>query len=345
MRAAVIKSKGVIKFEEIEKPQPKQGEALIKIKACGICGSDLPRIFKGTYRYPLVPGHEMSGIIEDVGDGSPKEIIGKHVAIFPLIPCRNCEDCETGNYAQCSHYSYLGSRVNGGMAEYVIAPIWNLCFLSDNITFEEGAMIEPATVAQHAINKAGIKVGNSVVIYGAGPIGILTARWAKISGALNTAIVDVDDAKVEFARKVGIDLALNSKKEDPIPWVKSITKTGADIAIEASGSPTALQQCIESVRNFGKVILLGNPNNDMCIPIDLYSKILRKEVKLLGNWNTIYTSKNNEWEITIRSVESGNLKLKDLVTHRASIEDLPDIIEKMYNKEIFYNKVLMINDN
>ncbi|ADL69229.1 Alcohol dehydrogenase GroES domain protein [Thermoanaerobacterium thermosaccharolyticum DSM 571] len=345
MKAAVIKSKGVIIFENIEKPKPKQGEALIKIKACGVCGSDLPRIYRETYHYPLVAGHEMSGIVEEVGEDVDKSIIGKRVAIFPLIPCRKCASCETGNYAQCSNYNYLGSRTDGGMAEYVVAPIWNLCPFDDRVSFEEGAMIEPATVAQHALRNARIDIGSNVVIYGAGPIGLLVAKWAKISGATNVMMVDVDEMKIDFAKKVGFDLIINSGKEDPIKWIKDITKDGADIAVEASGSYKALQQCIESIKNFGKVILLGNPDSDMNIPLKLYSKILRKEATLKGSWNTVYTSLNkNEWKTTINTLESGRLKLSDLITHKVKIEDLPETIEKMHNKDIFYTKVLMIND-
>ena len=134
MKALNLHAVGDLRYEEVPDPVREKGEVLMKVRACGICGSDIPRIFKkGTYHFPTIPGHEFAG---EIVDADNKELIGKRAAVFPLIPCRQCAACETGNYAQCSHYDYYGSRRDGGFAEYIAVKEWNLVFFDDSLSFE-----------------------------------------------------------------------------------------------------------------------------------------------------------------------------------------------------------------
>ena len=157
MKALTLHKLGDLRIDETAVPHPGENEALVAVRAAGICGSDIPRTYKtGAYFYPLIPGHEFSGIVESIGAGVDSRWRGKRVGVFPLIPCRTCMPCRKKQYEMCRHYSYLGSRRNGGFAEYVAVPSDNLIELAEDISYEQAAMMEPMAVAVHAIRKAGI---------------------------------------------------------------------------------------------------------------------------------------------------------------------------------------------
>ena len=145
MRAYELHGVNDLRREDIEKPEIPSGWVLVQVKASGICSSDIPRIFtNGTYHFPTIPGHEFSGVVAAYGEGVPEERVGKRVGIFPLIPCRTCPQCRQKKYEMCEHYDYLGSRRDGGFAEYVAVPDWNLMELPENVSFREAAMLEPS---------------------------------------------------------------------------------------------------------------------------------------------------------------------------------------------------------
>ena len=180
MKALDLYAIGDLRFEELPIPSLGIDEVLVRIAYCGICGSDIPRVFtKGTYHFPTVIGHEFSGTVELDPKG---ELTAKRVAVFPLLPCFECDSCKTENYALCSAYDYYGSRRDGGMAEYLAVKRFNILELPDSVSLEAGAMCEPSAVALHAIKKLGNLDGKSLLISGAGPIGIIAAMWAKNGG-------------------------------------------------------------------------------------------------------------------------------------------------------------------
>ena len=176
MKALNLHAVGDLRYEDVPMPVRQAGEVLLKVHACGICGSDLPRVFtKGTYHFPTIPGHEFAGEIVEADDPS---LVGRRAAVFPLLPCRKCEACQVGEYAQCSDYDYYGSRRDGAFAEYIAVKEWNLVFFDDSLSYEEAAMCEPAAVALHAIGQASVGIGDTVAVFGAGPIGIMLGLWA-----------------------------------------------------------------------------------------------------------------------------------------------------------------------
>lgn len=331
-------------YDEVEKPTPKGEEILIKVSACGICGSDIPRVYElGTRTYPVTIGHEFSGTIVEVGNEKNEDLIGKTAAIFPLIPCGECESCKTGNYAQCSNYNYLGSRCDGGFAEYCLIPSkWHLVFSNNpKVSKEDLALVEPATVAQHALRKGDVKAGETVVIFGAGPIGIMAARWAKIFGAKNVVLVDVVDIKVDFAKKLGFTV-INSVKEDCPKIIKEMTDgRGADVVIEGTGSSGGINTAIQCVRMFGRIAMLGNPHQDTNINLSNHSDILRKEINLIGVWNSYYLNiPVNEWRYTVDMIDEGKLIVSDLITHKSDLEHLKELFDQIYNHEITICKAI-----
>ena len=332
MKAARLHAIGDLRCDEVEIPVPHGEEVLVRVGACGICGSDLPRVFEhgsSNGKYPLTFGHEFAGEVVQVGEQADPALIGVRAAIFPLIPCRKCDPCVTGNYAMCEDYDYLGSRCDGGFAEYCLVPsAWHL-IPSEKASMEELSMTEPACVAQHAVRRANVTAGQTVVIFGAGPIGILAARWVKIFGA-EPILVDISPEKVAFAREKGFRV-VNSREENVIEAVKKYNGGRlADAAIEGTGAGVVLSSCIECVRAKGTIALLGNPAGETKIPQKLHSMMLRKEVDVHGVWNSSRAPYPvNEWKFTVRMMDEGVLKTADLITDRLSLEELPQAMAEI----------------
>ena len=332
MKAARLHAIGDLRCDEVEIPVPHGEEVLVRDGACGICGSDLPRVFEhgsSNGKYPLTIGHEFAGEVVQVGEQADPALIGVRAAIFPLIPCRKCDPCVTGNYAMCEDYDYLGSRCDGGFAEYCLVPsAWHL-IPSEKASMEELSMTEPACVAQHAVRRANGTAGQTVVIFGAGPIGILAARWVKIFGA-EPILVDISPEKVAFAREKGFRV-VNSREENVIEAVKKYNGGRlADAAIEGTGAGVVLSSCIECVRAKGTIALLGNPAGETKIPQKLHSMMLRKEVDVHGVWNSSRAPYPvNEWKFTVCMRDEGVLKTADLITDRLSLEELPQAMAEI----------------
>ncbi len=355
MKACVLHAVGDLRYEDVPDPTPGQGAALVAVKACGVCGSDIPRVFeKGTYRFPTIPGHEMAGEVIAVGAGCAPELVGKAVTVFPLIPCRKCAACEIGAYAQCVDYNYLGSRCDGGFAECVVAPEWNLQVVPEGVSYEAAAMTEPAAVAAHALRQAALDLGDCVAIFGAGPIGVMLGLWARTWGASRILLVDIDDAKLAFARDLGFRDTFNAttletscyfpRTGDVVAWIRDVTQRGADVVVEASGSSVAFEQSVLSARTFGRVVLMGNPSGEMRLSQDAYWAILRNELKVLGTWNSVYSRlPRNEWRLALDAMASGALHIEPLVTHRVSLRELPEAMAAMRERKMAVAKLMFVN--
>ncbi len=344
MKACVLHEIGDLRCETIHRPTLNADSVLIRVAACGVCGSDMPRIFtKGAYRFPIVPGHEFAGTVEATGTLVNKSLLGARAAVFPLIPCRRCEACEIGAYAQCSDYDYLGSRCDGAFAEFVAAPAANLLLLPDKVSFEEGAMVEPAAVAAHAIRSGGVKTGDAVVVFGAGPIGLLAAQWARLHGAHSVTLVDIDDEKSAYAAPLGFAAPCNPSREDVVERVRAITERGADVVIEATGSPAALEQAVQCARTFGIVVLLGNPSGPMTLSQNAYWTVLRRELRLVGSWNSAYARlPRNEWALALSYMAKGDLDAASLISHRPSLEALPELLEQVRTGAVKPMKIMAL---
>jgi len=346
MKAAVLHAVGDLRYEDIPTPEIAVGEVLIKVRAAGVCGSDIPRVMKkGTYSFPLVPGHEFAGAVVKIGDHTSGSFsVGDRVAVFPLIPCRKCAYCQIGEYAQCDNYDYLGSRRDGGFAEYVAAPADNLVPMPDGVDFNCAAMTEPASVALHALRRTGVDTGDSVAILGAGPIGIILAQWARSCGAGRVFLADIVDEKLDVARKLGFTDCVNAAHEDTVKRIVEETGgRGADICVEAAGTAITLEQSLRIVRKLGKVILMGNVSGDVLIPERTASAILRGQLTIYGTWNSSFTAvPKNEWQTALQFMASGRLDLKPLITHRFRLDQVDDAFDMMYNRREFFNKVMFV---
>jgi len=347
MKANVLHGVNDLRYEDTAMPTLKSGEVLVKVRAAGICGSDIPRIFvNGTYHFPTIPGHEFAGEVVDAFDEENKKLIGTRAAIFPLIPCMECNCCKQGKYEMCKNYNYLGSRCDGGFAEYVAAPVWNLAPIPDNLPFEQAAMCEPISVALHALRRTNIKIGDNVVIYGPGTIGGLIAQWCRAWGAAKVMLVGTSASNFDTAKKLGFDLLFNSDNGDPAQWVMEQTDgNGADVAIEAVGCAATFCSCLSSARAGGTVIAVGNPHGDYLLPRDVYWQILRKQLTVHGTWNSAFDGTDkSDWAIAINAMASGQINAEALITHRFSLEDLSKGLEIMRDNKEPFNKVMIVMD-
>lgn len=346
MRACVLHAVGDLRCGDVADPFPGAGEALIRVGACGVCGSDVPRVFeKGTYSFPTIPGHEFSGTVVATGARVEGGWTGRRVAVFPLVPCRACAACAEGAWAQCAAYGYLGSRSDGAFAEYVKAPVWNLLPVPDGVPLEAAALVEPAAVAAHALLRGGMRPGDAVLIQGAGPIGLLVALWARAWGAGRVMLTDVDLPRLRFARGLEFQDLLDPATGDVAAWTRQKTGgRGADLVVEASGSAAALEQAPGCARNFGTVVLLGNPAGAMALSQEAYWAVLRRELTVVGAWNSVYASAGrDEWKLALDAMAAGRLPVERLITHRVPLEKLPGHLEMLRDRTGFACKVMYVN--
>lgn len=346
MKAYVLHGINDLIYEETTTPIPPKGWALVQVKAAGICGSDIPRIFDtGTYSFPTIPGHEFSGVVTAVGDEKDALFIGKRVGIFPLIPCRECFCCQNELYEMCRHYSYLGSRTDGGFAEYVIAPVWNLIELPESVTYEEAAMLEPSSVALHAIRQFTTIADKNILIFGAGPIGIILAQFARSMSAGKVMLVVNKEQQESKLKELGFEYICNSNKQDVIEWVNEQTDgKGADNVVEGVGQSSVLEQCLQAVKPKGEILVMGNPHDDLHLSKNVYWQLLRKQIRILGTWNSSYKSHNNDWLDVLKSLEQHQITLTPLITHKLPFDQLIKGLSIMRNKSEYYCKVMICNN-
>ena len=312
MKACVLTEKNNIVYKEVETPKLKQGEVLINVKACGICSSDFNRVYKDSaYFFPIILGHEFSGkITECAADIDKTKYLGKKAAIFPLLPCNDCELCKEKHYAQCKKYSYFGSRQNGAMAEYIAVPIWNIKLIPDDMSYSVAALAEPAAVACHSSKKIDNPKDKSVCISGTGTIGILLGLILKTQGANVTFLVRNENKK-ELLKNLGFDNIIYSD-----------TDKNFDVTIECVGTNDSLNNCIKLVKSRGVVVLVGNPASDMNLAKKLYWKILRSEITVKGIWNSEYKSNTpDDWDSAIDFLYKNQPTAELLITDRFKLQD------------------------
>ena len=328
MKAVSLHAVNELKVENRPIPEIGMDEVLVNVKNCGICGSDIGRVFKnGTYHFPTVPGHEFAGkvVLDKSGEWT-----GKRVSVFPLLPCFECDACKAQNYACCANYDYYGSRRDGGFTQYIAVKKFNLVPLPDNVSYEEGAMCEPASVGCHAVKKLNIRGGESLLISGAGPIGIIAARWALGKGAKSVRFIENDPAKIDFAKKLGFDIHIEGDKYD--------------CAIEGTGASAPLAMIIRAMKTRGRVILMGNPGSDINLSPKDYQQLLRSELQLFGTWNSSYADFDNDWRDTLEAISKGELIIRDLITHIFPLADTLKGLSMMRDKKEFFVKVMTDNE-
>ena len=255
MKAGVVHAQKDIRYEEIKKPVPKPGQVLIKVKYTGICGSDVPRV-NGTacHFFPNVLGHEFSGTVEEIGEEVTSLKVGDRVAGVPLVPCMKCADCQRGDYSLCKHYSFIGSREFGSFAEYVVVPERNAVKFGDEVSFEQGAFFEPATVALHGLQRTPYRGGGTVAILGGGTIGMFVMQWAKIFGARDAVVFDIAPERLELGKRLGATAGINTLEPDFMDKAMALTNgRGFDYVFETAGNTITMKMAFKLAANKASV--------------------------------------------------------------------------------------------
>jgi len=344
MKAGVLHAIGDIRCDEVPTPRPGPGEVVVRVRACGICGSDIARVFQtGMYHLPEIPGHEFAGEVAELGGGVTGVSAGERVAVIPLIECGTCASCLIGEYSMCENYDYLGSRSAGGFAEYVRAPARNLVRLPAGLDFETGALTEVMAVALHAVRRAGgLLGGERVAVFGAGTVGLLAAQFARLLGAGAVCSVDVVPSKLEVARQTGSDLCVDAGQTDAVAAIAQWTRgRGADIAIEASGANRALEQAISCLAKSGKLVLVGRQERPVQLAVSTFEAVLRRQLTVLGTWAWSRLPAT-EWEAALDFAERGAIKTTALISHRYSIDRVGDAFKMIASAQEVTQKVLLV---
>ncbi|MGF1718784.1 alcohol dehydrogenase catalytic domain-containing protein [Vibrio kyushuensis] len=316
MLSIAVKSNKKLEVAHIAQPEVEDNSVIVKVHFSGLCGSDLPRIFyDGAHFYPIVLGHEFSGEIIEIGKGVADLKVGDRIACAPLIPCGECEQCNEGNYSLCPNYSFIGSRIQGGNAQYVKVPS-KCCFkLADDVTSQDAAFFEPLTVSLHPILMADGCEGKNVVIVGVGTIGLLAVQAAKALGAVSVTAIDIDQSKLEKAMSMGADFVINSGTEDGIALANNIeTPHGAQLILETAGNPQTVKLCISIAKPKATIALIGTLHHDLTMSHQEFGQILRKELKLFGSWmNYSAPYPGKEWELAESLFSCGLIKTDALI--------------------------------
>jgi L-iditol 2-dehydrogenase len=342
MKAVVLENKRVLTYKDVPTPEPSPGHVRLKIKAISICGSDIKRFVDGHRMYPLILGHEISGVIDRVGDGVSESYVGKHAAIIPLVPCFECEQCQRGYYSACHSYSFIGSRQSGGFAEFVDLPEKNAFILPDELALEHAALIEPSTVARHMLALGDFKSGETAIVLGAGSIGLMVVQWLRILGAKRIIVTDILDDNLQIASKVGAHVTLNPLQVDMEKELKRLVGDGADLTLEATGVPQVLAQTLPITRPRGKVVLAGNQPLDGSLPLTFIENMMRREISLIGCFMS-YSAPfpGHEWTETVAALLNGSLDMDAMISHRHPLSMAPDVFEKIGAQQLPHQKIIL----
>jgi L-iditol 2-dehydrogenase len=326
MKAAFLYKPGDIRVHEMDIPVPKDDEALVRIKAVGVCGSDVHfykvgRIGDFVVTDPLILGHECAGEVVQIGENVKTLKVGDKVAIEAGVPCRKCNFCRLGRYNLCAHVTFLATPpFHGAFREYISHPEDFLFKLPDSMSFEEGAMIEPLAVGVYAAQRGDVNVRDTVAIIGAGPIGLMTLQAVRARGATHVLITEIEPFRLDFAKKLGASLAINAGEEDPVQKILEYTDGGADVVMEAIGLPETIQQTIKIAKPGAIVVWIGMPTVDE-ISIRAVEAIC-KDLDIRGIFRYA-----NAYEPAIKLVSSGNIDVKGMITTRFALDQVQEALE------------------
>lgn len=341
MKALVLKEYRHFEIEEMPVPHIGPEDVLVRVKACGICGSDVHGIDGSSGRRipPIVMGHEASGVIAETGANVTSFAVGEHVTFDSTVSCGTCYFCRRGRANLCDDRRVLGVscseyRQHGAFAEYIAIPHYILYRLPDGLTFEQASMIEPVSVAFHAVNLTPVSLNDTAVVVGAGIIGLFAIQALRLAGCGTIIAVDIEPNRLELAIKLGADHGLNAEETDiPAEIVKRTDGRGADIALDAVGINASVRTAIASVRKGAVVTLVGNLEPGVELPLQ---SVVIREIKVLGS-----CASSGEYSACLDMISRGAIKVDPLISAVAPLSEGPTWFERLYQGEPSLMKVLL----
>jgi L-iditol 2-dehydrogenase len=341
MKALVLSQYRKFEIADLPQPTPSPGEVLVRVAACGICGSDVHGYDGSSGRRipPIVMGHEAAGRIAAIGPGVTGLSEGDRVTFDSTIYCGECPYCARGEVNLCDRRQVLGVscgdyRRAGAFAEFVIVPAHIIFRLPDNLSFAEAAMLEAVSVALHAVALSKVSNGDTALVLGSGMIGLLTLQALKVAGCSRIFIADVDGSRLKVAEKVGATETLQASGADLFSHVMQLTgDTGVDIAVEAVGIDPTVRSAVECTRKGGTVSLVGNVTAEVTL---LLQKVVTRQLRLQG-----CCASAGEYPEAIKLIAAGRIQVKPLITAIAPLEDGAKWFERLYQREPNLMKVLL----
>ena len=349
IKAAVVCENEKIEYLDIEEPKTGSGEVKVRVKASGICGSDIPRVLHhGVHFYPIVLGHEFAGEVIEVGEGVTKVKVGDRVSGAPLMPCMKCYDCQNGNFSLCKQYSFIGSRQQGSNAEVVVIPEANAVVFDSSVSYEQGAMFEPSTIALHGLFLNDYRAGEDVAIIGGGTIGIFAMQWAKIFGSKRVVVFDINDERLEMAKRLGADATFNTKNENFMEEAMAYTGgRGYHYVYEVAGIPATIKMSFELAGNKSNICFVGTPHEELAISAKSWELMNRKEFTMTGSWMS-YSAPfpGREWELTAHYFATGQLKFDPaLIYKKMPMSKAQEAFMMFKEPGKVQGKVLLVNED
>ncbi|WP_129113738.1 NAD(P)-dependent alcohol dehydrogenase [Halegenticoccus tardaugens] len=322
MQTAVLVEPTQFELQERDRPSPGPDDVLVAIHKVGICGSDIHyyehgRIGDYVVEEPLILGHESAGEVVDVGGNVTDLAAGDRVALEPGIPCRRCAHCKRGEYHLCEDVRFMATPPHdGAFAEYVSWPADFAYELPENVSTVEGALCEPLSVGIHASRRGGVGRGDTVLVTGAGPIGLLVMEAARAAGATDVIVTDVVPEKLKLARERGADLAVDVSEKDLVDHVGEYTDgVGADVVIEASGAKSSIRSTIDAVRRGGTVVLVGLAT-EASVPFDVL-EVIDNEIDVLGSFRY-----KNTYDAAVDLLADGVVDVDEIVDFTVPLTDI-----------------------
>ena len=335
MKAIEITKPFEIRITEKEKPIPKQGEALLQVLCCGICGADLAS-FTGNQpftTYPRIPGHEFSARIVEIPENDKGFKAGDIITCNPYFNCGECYACKRGIVNACHDNQTMGVQRDGSFQEYVTMPIERIID-GKGLSAEQLALIEPFSISCHALSRIEVKEGDNLLIMGAGPIGLFALIRAKSLGA-RVAVADLLESRLELAKEYGADLVINSKTMNFDSECKAFTNgQGFDDCVEACGAPETFLACIEQAAHGANIVLIGNGKRETTF---VHSIILKKELNIFGSRNSF----TKDFETLISLVASGKVDITKMITKIYNADDVAEAFDSLKNNDGSINKLLI----
>jgi 2-desacetyl-2-hydroxyethyl bacteriochlorophyllide A dehydrogenase len=329
MKAAVWYGGKDIRIEDVPKPKIRNDEVLVKVKAAGICGSEL-HAYEGVSQRrtpPLVMGHEFAGEVTEIGKDVKDLKLGVRITVDPLKRCGVCTPCVRGQGNVCHNVKLFGLHTDGAFAEYVAVPALNCYVLPDYVSYEEGAMTEPLSVALRAVNNTDVKLGDTVVVIGAGIIGLSILKAARTAGAGRLIVTDIVDYRLDFAKTLGADITINSMTQDSVSRIMELTNgVGADIVFEAVGLEATVQQGINMLAIGGKLTVVGMMSKTMTLNV---LSIVSRELQIRGS----YAYASDDFRRGFSYIVNRKIDVKSLITNVLPLEKIQEGFELMHEKK------------
>ena len=343
MKALCLYDVQDLRYQDVPDPVlEKDTDVIVKVKAVGICGSDIARYRNlGPYVVGNVWGHEFAGEVVAVGSSVTSLQVGDHVVGCPNMVCHKCRYCMSGHPARCENLHTIGAKVPGAFAEYIRMPALNLIKMTDGMTYEEGALTEPATVAIHGLYRTNIRMGYEVAVVGCGNIGLMAIQWSKAFGTKKVYAMDVDSHKLTVAKSFGADVLIDTKESDLQDALHHYCD-GVDLAVESAGNHYTAARVLGLPHKGGEVVYMGIPYADVPIPRNYFECIMRRELTIHGSWCTVsapYPGK--EWQNAVEYIGHHKVQVTQMITHQLNMSQGPEVFRQIMAAPGEFGKVLL----